>query len=176
MVCRAKPTPSSPGGPDSLGAEVVGCQAGIVYLQHQASIVHGGRQDLGETMCSVSKHLRGPCDSRLAAFWRVGQSGRVPVVFSSSEDPAGGLAEWWGHDAQAQVTTTPEEKLRCTPQSLWGHCPSCLKFAPSSPTNFTSRLTRHLLQEALNLGPSSRSNLLPGHLSFTALLPGAIVP
>lgn len=36
----------------------------------------------------------------------------------------------------------PEEKLTCTPQPLWGHCPSCLKLAPSSPTNFTSTRTR----------------------------------
>lgn len=77
VVCRARPTTSSPGDPDSLGAEVVGCQAGIVYLQHQAGIVDGGRQDLGEMMGSVRSTLTAlgrPCKTPLAALLRVGQS------------------------------------------------------------------------------------------------------
>lgn len=75
MECRAGPTPSSPGGPDSLGAEVIGRQAGIVYLQHQARVVHGGRQDLGETTHSVGRHLGSPKSALQQPSYSILESG-----------------------------------------------------------------------------------------------------
>ena len=57
--CRAGPTTGGPGGLDSLGTEVIGGQAGIVDLQHQAGVVDGSRQDLG-VMGSVSRHPQQP--------------------------------------------------------------------------------------------------------------------
>ena len=51
---------SRPGGPNSLGAEVVSCQAGIIDLQHQAGVVNGGCQDLGDMVGPVSKRAQQP--------------------------------------------------------------------------------------------------------------------
>lgn len=49
------------------------------------------------------------------------------------------------------------------PSTTMGHCPRCLKHAASSSTNFTSRLSCHLLQQALLDSPSG--SLLPDILS-----------
>lgn len=60
--CRAGPHQplSRLGGPDSLGAEVIGCQACIIDLKHQVGVVNGGRQDLGDMVGLVSKHAWQP--------------------------------------------------------------------------------------------------------------------
>jgi hypothetical protein len=45
-----------PTGTDSLGAEVIGCQASVVNLQHDAGVVDCGCQDLWVMVNSMSKY------------------------------------------------------------------------------------------------------------------------
>lgn len=59
LCAEQEPTTSSPGQPTgtgSLGAEVIGCQASIVDLQHDAGIVDCGCQDLWVMVNSMSKY------------------------------------------------------------------------------------------------------------------------
>lgn len=73
LCAEQEPTTSSlgqPGGTDSLGTEVIGRQASIVDLQHDAGVVNCGCQDLEVMGSSVSEHppqsLRRLCCTLLA--------------------------------------------------------------------------------------------------------------
>lgn len=92
-MCRAgthhqPPPPGQAVGTDSLGTEVISRQASIVNLQYDAGIVDCGRQDLGVTVSSMSKHPpQGPQKAMLhpACMWPL--TGRVMSVPVASEHP-----------------------------------------------------------------------------------------